>query len=81
MPRPLAPHVMASTAGEHDAVREHIWSIEPSEHGAKVVFRHTGFSDEQPEYDFGSIAMTWGQIVVRLKEVVESGGAPNPPLT
>ncbi|SRR6266540_498713 len=24
MPRPLAPHVMASTAGEHDAVRAHI---------------------------------------------------------
>jgi hypothetical protein len=57
------------------------WSIEPSEHGAKVLFRHTGFSDEQPEYDFGSIATTWGQIIVRLKEVVESGGAPNPALT
>jgi hypothetical protein len=40
-----------------------------------------GFSDEQPEHDFGSIATTWGQIVVRLKEVVESGGAPNPVLT
>lgn len=24
MPRPLAPHVMASTAGEHEAVRDHI---------------------------------------------------------
>ena len=57
------------------------WSIEPSEHGAKVLFRHAAFSDEQPEYDFGSIATTWGQIVVRLKEVVESGGASNPVLT
>ena len=56
------------------------WSVEPSEHGAKVIFRHTGFSDDQPEYDFGSVALTWGLIVSRLKEVVESGGAPNPAL-
>lgn len=57
------------------------WSIEPSEHGARVVFRHSGFSEDQPEYDFGSIATTWGQIVVRLKDVVESGGTPNPALS
>src|SRR2546427_8555573 len=57
------------------------WSVEPSEHGAKVVFRHVGFSDVQPEYDFGSIATTWGQILTRLKEVVESGGTPNPALS
>ena len=57
------------------------WSIEPSEHGAKIVFRHASFPDEQPEYDFGSIALTWGLIVARLKEVVESGGAPNPALS
>jgi uncharacterized protein YndB with AHSA1/START domain len=57
------------------------WSIEPSEHGAKVVFRHDGFPDVQPEYDFGSIATTWGQIVTKLKEVVESGGTPNPALS
>ncbi len=56
------------------------WSIEPSEHGAKVVFRHTGFSDEQSEYEFGSVSLTWGTIVARLKEVVESGGTPNPAL-
>ena len=57
------------------------WSIEPSEHGAKVVFRHRGFPDAQPEYDFGSINLTWGQTVARLKEVVEAGGAPNPALS
>ena len=56
------------------------WSIEPSEHGAKVVFRHCGFSDAQPEYDFGSVSLAWAQIVARLKDVVESGGAPNPAL-
>jgi uncharacterized protein YndB with AHSA1/START domain len=58
-----------------------IWSLEPSEHGTKVLFRHTGFPNEQPEYDFGSINLTWGRIVERLKEVVESGGAPHPALS
>ena len=57
------------------------WSIEPSEHGAKVVFRHAGFPDAQSEYDLGSISLTWAQIITRLKEVVESGGAPNPALS
>jgi uncharacterized protein YndB with AHSA1/START domain len=56
------------------------WSLEPSEHGTKVVFRHTGLPDDQPEYDFGSISLTWALIVARLKEVVESAGAPNPAL-
>jgi uncharacterized protein YndB with AHSA1/START domain len=57
------------------------WSMQPSEHGTKVVFRHAGFSDEQSEYDFGSISLTWAQIVARLKEVAESGGEPNPALS
>src|SRR5439155_20260712 len=57
------------------------WSVQPSKHGSKVIFRHLGFPDEQPEYDFGSINLTWAQIVARLKEVVEAGGAPNPALT
>jgi uncharacterized protein YndB with AHSA1/START domain len=54
------------------------WSLEPSEHGTKVLFRHAGFEDEQPEYEFGSISLTWAQIVGRLKEVIEKGGAPDP---
>ncbi len=57
------------------------WSLEPSEHGVKVLFRHAGFTDAQPEYDFGSISVTWAQIVTRLKDVVESGGIPNPALS
>jgi uncharacterized protein YndB with AHSA1/START domain len=56
------------------------WSIEPSEHGARVLFRHTAFPDSQPEYEFGSVNLTWGMVVGRLKEVVESGGEPNPTL-
>jgi hypothetical protein len=57
------------------------WSLQPSQHGTKVVFRHTGFPGDQPDYDFGSISLTWALIAARLKDVVESGGAPNPALT
>jgi len=56
------------------------WSLQASEHGTKVVFRHIGFADDMPDYDFGSISLTWAQIVARLKEVAMSGGAPNPAL-
>lgn len=58
-----------------------VWSLQPSEHGTKVVFRHMGFPDDQPDYDFGSISLTWALIVARLKEVVEAGGVPNPVLS
>lgn len=58
-----------------------VWSFAPSEHGVKLVFRHSGFLHEQSEYDLGSISLAWALIVARLKEVVESGGAPNPALT
>ena len=57
------------------------WSTQPSEHGTKVVFRHTGFPDDEPDYEFGSVSRTWALIVERLKEVVESGGVPNPALS
>lgn len=57
------------------------WAIETSEHGAKVVFRHAGFADTMPQYDFGSISLTWALIVQRLKEVVEGGGTANPALS
>jgi uncharacterized protein YndB with AHSA1/START domain len=56
------------------------WTLSSSEHGTKVVFRHAGFTDDQSEYDFGSISLTWALIVARLKEVIESGGAANPAL-
>jgi uncharacterized protein YndB with AHSA1/START domain len=57
------------------------WALQPSEHGTKVVFRHTGWPDAQPEYDFGSISLTWALIVTRLKQVVESGGGADPALS
>lgn len=55
------------------------WSLKPSGQGTTVVFRH-GFPGSMPEYDFGSVALTWALVVARLKDVVESGGAPNPAL-
>ena len=55
--------------------------MEPSEHGTKVVFRHAGFPDDEPDDEFGSVSRTWALIVERLKEVVESGGVPNPALS
>jgi uncharacterized protein YndB with AHSA1/START domain len=57
------------------------WALQSSEHGTKVVFRHDGFPDDEPEYDFGSVSLTWALIVARLKEVVEAGGEPNPVLS
>lgn len=57
------------------------WSLQPSEHGTKVVFSHTGFPDDEPDYDFGSVSLTWAMIVARLKDVVEAGGAPDPALS
>src|SRR5713101_1688318 len=41
------------------------WSLQPSEHGTKVIFRHAGFPDNEPEYDFGSVSLTWALIVAR----------------
>ena len=57
------------------------WSLRSSEHGTKVVFRHAGLPADQPEYEFGSVSLTWALIVARLKEVIEAGGEPNPALS
>jgi uncharacterized protein YndB with AHSA1/START domain len=54
------------------------WSMAPGEGGTKVVFRHAGFSEDQTEFDFGSVSLTWALIVDRLKAVVEGGGRPSP---
>ena len=44
------------------------WDVEPREGGASVAFRHGTFPDE----DAGSVAYTWGQIMVALKRYVET---------
>ena len=61
----MSPHWVGTT------VR---WDVEPSEAGATVNFRHAGFTDDE---EAGRVAYTWGQIMVRMKEYVESG-RPDP---
>lgn len=56
------------------------WTFEQTEHGTKVVLRHVGITNDMPEFDFGSVSLTWALVVARLKDVVEGGGTPNPAL-
>lgn len=56
------------------------WSLTPSEHGTKVVFRHLNYGDGLSDYDFGSVAYTWATIAEKLKSVAESGGVADPAL-
>lgn len=56
------------------------WTFEPSEHGTRVVLRHRGYADEMPDFELGSVSLTWALVAARLKDVVEGGGAPNPAL-
>lgn len=53
------------------------WSLSPGrEHGGtRVLFRHVGFPDEQPEWEFASIAYTWAGILAKLKVLAETGSA------
>ena len=51
------------------------WRIEPSPEGAgtRVTFGHTGWPEDQPEAEYALVNFTWGQIVARLREYLESG--------
>jgi uncharacterized protein YndB with AHSA1/START domain len=52
------------------------WSLSQGEHAAtRVFFRHAGFPDEQPEYEFASVSYTWAIVLERLKELAEKGVA------
>jgi hypothetical protein len=53
------------------------WSLSPEEEhgGTRVLFRHVRFPDEQPEWDFASIAYTWAGVLGRLKVLAETGTA------
>ena len=53
------------------------WDVETGEAGAIVSFRHAGLADDD---EAGSVAYTWGQIMVRLKAFAESG-RPDPVFT
>ena len=45
----------------------------PDGPGTRLTFSHTGWPSDQPEHDYGSVSFTWGQIVERLRVVLESG--------
>jgi uncharacterized protein YndB with AHSA1/START domain len=54
------------------------WSLSPKEEdhgGTRVLFRHAGFPDEQPEWEFASVAYTWAGILRQLTVLAETGSA------
>lgn len=48
---------------------------EPEHGGTRITFRHAGFPDAQPEWEFATVAMTWAKILERLKVLIETGTA------
>lgn len=55
------------------------WRMQPNPEGpgTRLLFSHTGWPQDQPEYEYASVSYTWGQIVARLHDVLESG-RPDP---
>jgi uncharacterized protein YndB with AHSA1/START domain len=53
------------------------WSLspEPEHGGTRVLFRHAGFPDDEPDWDLASVAHTWATILDRLKVLAETGSA------
>lgn len=50
----------------------------PAADGTRVLFRHTGWPDEDP--DLPHAAYTWGMLMTRLKQYAETG-TPHPLFT
>jgi hypothetical protein len=48
---------------------------EPEHGGTRVLFRHAGFADDQPDWDVASVTSTWAKVLERLKVYVETGTA------
>ena len=47
--------------------------------GPRLLFAHGGWTEEQPESEFGSVAYTWAMVLQALKAFSESG-VPAPAL-
>lgn len=57
------------------------WDMsELPEGGTGVLFRHTGWGDDYPDDQYGSVNFTWGQVVAALKAYAETG-QPKPALS
>lgn len=55
------------------------WSIEDDGERRTVVFAHRDWAVDVPDRDFGSVAMTWAQVILALGRYAETGEA-NPAL-
>jgi uncharacterized protein YndB with AHSA1/START domain len=65
-----------STHGGFDAWKgtSVAWEIKPAKDGGNEVwFNHEGWPEQLPAKDLASVNYTWGRVVGRLKEYVESG--------
>ncbi|HVH64183.1 MAG TPA: SRPBCC domain-containing protein [Candidatus Dormibacteraeota bacterium] len=65
-----------STHGGFDAWKGTtvVWEIEPGKNGTHdVLFSHEGWPDQLPAKDLASVNYTWGRVVGRLKDYVETG--------
>ena len=52
------------------------WELSPAGGDAtRVLFKHTGFSDAQPEAEFASVGYTWSSILGALQAYLETGTA------
>jgi uncharacterized protein YndB with AHSA1/START domain len=53
------------------------WSLapEPEHDGTRVLFRHAGFPDDQPDWELATVAHTWSTILDQLKVLAETGSA------
>jgi uncharacterized protein YndB with AHSA1/START domain len=54
------------------------WELEPpppdaGTAGTRLVFRHSGFSDEYAGWIYASVNFTWGQVIGRLRAYAETG--------
>lgn len=51
------------------------WRMQPNPEGpgTRLLFSHTGWPEDQPEYEYASVGYSWGQIVARLHDVLPSG--------
>jgi|SRR6266508_2947097 len=56
------------------------WELDDApEGGTRVLFRHTGWPDDYPDGEFGSVNFAWGLVVGALKAYAETG-EPKPAL-
>lgn len=52
------------------------WTIVESDSAPNlVVFEHTGWSEDQPKAEFGSVAMVWARVLLALETYVRTDAA------